>query len=88
MQQAKDPNFTLANFSPEEGKAVIAKLDKFMAENSAELVVTPLINPNGTIGAKVEIFKKVELVPKEGSVVSPIQVNDLKAGPEEAGAKA
>ena len=82
------PQYTLSNFSPDEGKEVIAKLDKFMLENSAELVVTPLINPNGTIGAKVEVFKKVELVPKSEGIVSPIQVDDLKTGPEEAGKSA
>jgi len=75
-----DPQFTLSPLNKEEGEKIVAKLQAFLAENEVDLVVTPLITKEGTIGAKVEVFKKVELVPKEGSVLSPIQdVNGEKA---------
>ena len=59
-----EPQFTLSPFSPEDGKVIVEKLQKFLAENSCDLVVTPVITKEGTIGAKVEVFRKVELVPK------------------------
>lgn len=62
----KDPKYTLTDFSTEEGKLISADLDAVLVKYNGQFVVTPFINPNGTLAAKVELFKKVELVPKEG----------------------
>lgn len=64
----KVPNeskYSLANFSPEEGKKVLAEVEEILNKNNAQFVVAPLINQNGTIGAKVEVYKKVELIAKD-----------------------
>lgn len=55
---------TLAPFSPEEGTAMLKKFQEFLDSHATEIVVTPIITKEGTIGAKVELFKKIELVPK------------------------
>lgn len=61
-----EPKFDLMNLSPEEGKQIGVEIDAILAKYSATFVVLPIINPNGTLGAKVEIYKKVQLVPKDG----------------------
>lgn len=80
MSQPQEKEYKLSNFSKEEGEAVIVKLNKFLEENSAELAVTPIINQNGTVGAKLEIFKKVELVPK--GVATPFMEGGKFVGDE------
>jgi len=76
-----EPQFTLSPFSPEDGKVIVEKLQKFLAENSCDLVVTPVITKEGTIGAKVEVFRKVELVPK--GELSPIMKDGKFIGDDE-----
>lgn len=80
-----EPKYTLADFSPEEAKEITSELDVVLSKHSAQFVVTPVINPNGTIGAKVEIFQKVELVPKsvESPYADPKEESDAQA--EEGG---
>lgn len=65
-----EPQIQLAQFSEEEGKEVEKDIQDTINKHSGHFVVTPIINSNGTIGAKLEVFKKVELVPKD-SVASP-----------------
>lgn len=60
-----EKQFTLSSLGKEEGDLMVAKLKDFFDENSIDLVVTPTITKEGTIGAKAEIFKKLELVPKD-----------------------
>lgn len=60
----KDPQYTLAPLSKEEGEVIVGKLKAFLDENSVDMVISPLINKDGTLGAKCEIYKKLELVPK------------------------
>ncbi len=84
MADTNEPQFTLAPLNGDEGKAMVAKLQAFLVENKVELVVSPLINRDGTLGAKCEIFNKIELVPKAEGVVSPIQPDDLKNPPAES----
>lgn len=76
MQEKK--NYTLADFTPEEVKAFNTELEALLKKHTGEIVVTPIINQNGTIGAKVEVFKKVELVPKAEGV--PFNVEALNNG--------
>lgn len=76
-----EPKYDLVNLSPEEGKLVAADLDAIFTKYSAQLVVLPVINQNGTLGAKAEIFKKVLLVPKEG-VPSPYTSGNDTNNPE------
>jgi len=70
MENKNEPQFTLSPLGKEEGELMVVKLKAFFEENCIDLVVTPMINKDGTIGAKAELFKKLELVPK-GSVPSP-----------------
>lgn len=65
----KEPQFTLVPLGKEEGKEIVAGLQEYLTEKGIDLVVSPIINSNGTVGAKVEVFRKVELVEK--SVPSP-----------------
>lgn len=53
------PQYQLEEFSPEEGTLVSAAVDKVLAEHSAQLSVRAIINPNGTLGAVANVFKKV-----------------------------
>lgn len=71
----QEPKFSLVDYSPEVAKEVTEALDEVLKKHDGQFVVTPVINPNGTIGAKVEVFKKVELVPKEEGVPSPFVTN-------------
>lgn len=64
-----EPKFSLVDYSPADAKTVLEELDAVLVKYDGQFVVTPVINPNGTIGAKAEVFKKVELVPK--SVETP-----------------
>lgn len=50
----------LVNFTTEEGELVSKDLDEVLKKYNAQFVVSPIINPNGTLGARVELFKKVE----------------------------
>lgn len=71
----KEPTYTLQDFSPEEGKQITADIDAVLAKYSAHFVIVPTIQPNGTLSAKAELFKKVELIPKEQGVPSPFTEN-------------
>jgi len=64
-----EPQYKLTNFSPEEGPKVLAEIDQVLEKYNGQFVCLPTIEKNGTLGAKVEVFKKVELVPKE--IISP-----------------
>lgn len=64
MTQPVQPQFQLVELSPEEGKELTGKIDALMAEYSATFTVQPFITPEGLIQSKINIFKKVELVPK------------------------
>lgn len=71
----EEPKFELDNLSPEDGKSVALEIDTALNKYSAQLVVMPIINPNGTLGAKVEIFKKVPVKNNNGAVPSPFMKN-------------
>ncbi len=77
--------FTLLPLDQKEGEVVIAKLKEFLDGLSIDLVAGPVINQNGTLGAEVKVFKKVELVAKEAGIPFPKEM--LENGPEE-GSKA
>lgn len=79
-----DPKYTLSDFTPDEAKLLTTDIDAALAKYNAQFIVTPIINQNGTIGAKVELFKKVELVPKsvESPYANPEETTD--AAPEES----
>lgn len=68
---------TLVNLTEQEGEDISREIGDVLEKYSAQLVVSPIIAQNGTLSAKLEIFKKVELVPKE-DIVSPIQ--DINGG--------
>lgn len=87
LAQSKDPQYQLVELKPEEAKAVTADLDVLMKKHSVQFVITPIIAANGTLSAKAEIYKKLELVPK--GVPSPfVEANGEKpiepTGSEEA----
>lgn len=70
----EETKYTLQDFTDkEEAKACLEEIDTVLAKYSAQFAVFPIINNNGTLGAKVEVFKKVELVPK--SIPSPFIPN-------------
>lgn len=75
-----EPEYKLVNLSPEEGKRITEELDTIFNKYSAQLTVTAIINPNGTLGAKAEIFKKVELVLKTDSASEGIKSPFVKNG--------
>jgi len=56
-----EQKYTRANFNEEEGKEIIKEIDLILAKFNAEFVVTPFISEHGTINAKLELFKKVEI---------------------------
>lgn len=82
---AEEPKYSLQDFTPEEAKSVTEDIDAALLKHSGALSVSPIINPNGTIGAKVEVFKKVKLVPE--SVPSPY-ANGQNPGEEPEASKA
>lgn len=65
---AEETKYKLADFTPEEAKIVSADIDAALLKHSAKLAVSPMINPNGTVGAKVEVFK---IIPLTEDVISP-----------------
>lgn len=77
-----EPKYSLASFSPEEGKKVLAEVEEVLNKNNAQFVVQPLINQNGTIGAKVEVYKKVELIAKD--IPTPYLNGEEPQAPEKA----
>lgn len=79
-----DSKYTLSDFTPDEAKLLTNDLDATLAKYNAQFVVAPIINPDGTIGAKVELFKKVESAPK--GVESPYANDETTtdAAPEES----
>lgn len=48
----------LVNLSKEEGEKVVEEIEAVLNKYSAQFVVLPVINLNGTLAAKLEIFKK------------------------------
>lgn len=66
-----DQEFELVDFTPEEGKSIQKEIQDVVDKFNGQFVVTPLINHNGTLGAKVEVFKKIELAKKK-DILSPI----------------
>lgn len=69
-----EPKYSLVEFSKDEIVSVTKRIEEVLKEYTAQFAVSPVINPNGTIGAKLEIFKRVELVPK-GGIPSPFIAN-------------
>ncbi len=81
MSEEKKPQFTLVPLEKEEGELVVARLQAWLSENGVEIVAGPIIAPNGTLGAEVKLFKKLELVPK-GSVPFPNEILEENGGEE------
>lgn len=54
--------YTLVPMKEEEGKEAVKKLQKFLLDNDLELVCGPIITPQGTLGADIKIFRRVELM--------------------------
>lgn len=55
--------YTLIPLKEEEGKQAVEKLQKFLMDNEIEIACRPAINDDGTLGAEIKIFRRVELVP-------------------------
>lgn len=56
-----ESNIELHPLSKEEAEIISKKLDAIQNEHSAQIVLTPIITPDGRLSAKAEVFKKVEL---------------------------
>lgn len=56
----------LIEFTVEEMKNITYKIEILLKELNATFVVNPIINPNGTLAAQLQVFK---IAP----IVSPIQ---------------
>lgn len=83
-----EPKFQLAELSPEEANQVKADLDALLEKHSIQFVIAPIINQNGTLGASMNVLKKLKLVP-EGSVPSPAEFLPHNGEtPRETGAEA
>jgi len=54
--------YTLMPLKEAEGKEAVAKLQKFLMDSSLEIVCGPIITPQGTLGAEIKIFRRVELM--------------------------
>jgi hypothetical protein len=54
--------YTLVPLKESEGKEAVAKLQKFLMDNEIEIVCGPIITPQGTLGAEIKIFRRVELM--------------------------
>lgn len=80
-----EKQYSLVDFSPEEAKYITAEFDAVLEKYNGQLAVTPIINKNGTLGAKAELFKKVELVPKAEGVLSPYLKENGENANETAG---
>lgn len=61
----------LVDFSPGEGKEVMAAIDAVLLKFSAKIVVTPFISPTGTIAANANILKIEPIAPEVNGVPSP-----------------
>ena len=59
-----EPKFELKDFSQEEGKKLLAEIEEILVKYDGQFLVTPIINTNGTLGATVNVLKKV-LVSKD-----------------------
>lgn len=70
--------YRLEEMSPEEGKALTAELQEVLKKYDAEMGVT----------SSIQLLKRVHNTPApaDAPVVSPIQEDDLKNGPEETSA--
>lgn len=79
-----EKQYSLVEFSAEEGKQIASEFDAVLVKYNAQLSVAAIINKDGTLGAKAELFKKVELVPKEQGVPTPYIENGENAN-ESAG---
>lgn len=83
IAQEDQATHELVEFSLEESKIVAEKITAVLTEHSGQILVLPVIKMNGTLGAKLDILKKVELVPKaEEGVVSPISAEFIKSDGE------
>lgn len=59
-----EKQYSLVEFTKEEGAIVLKKLQDFLNENSIDIKANSFIDPEGKISSKSIILKKVELVPK------------------------
>lgn len=66
-----EQKFKLVDLSPEEAEVIKAELQAFLDKHSVHFVVSPLINPNGTLGATMSVLKKEEI--KSEGVPSPTE---------------
>ena len=64
-----DKKFSYVAFDEVEGKIVLDKLSALLAENSADIECGAFITENGTLAARMNLVKKVELVPKTPPVI-------------------
>lgn len=71
IEQKPEPQFQLTELKPDEIKAVTEDLEALMAKHGTQFVVSPIIQQDGRLGAQLQVFKKVELVPK--GVPSPAE---------------
>lgn len=75
-----EPKYELINLEPSELKLISEEVDAVLKKYSAQFVVSPAINPNGTLAAKLDVFKRVELVPK--AIPSPYAGGPEQPSPE------
>lgn len=77
----QEPKFDLVNFDPAEGKLLNDEVEAVLKKYNGQMVVVPFVQTNGTLAARAEVYKKVELVPK--GVPSPFV--DENGQPKEEG---
>jgi len=56
---SNEPTYKLVEFSKEEANEILKEVDTILAKYNAQIAVSPIINPNGTLGAQAQILKKV-----------------------------
>lgn len=59
-----EPKYQLAEFDKEEIKVIEKEITELLSKHSAQFIVSPLINKDGTLGAQLQVLRKIELVPK------------------------
>lgn len=59
----------LVEFAKAEGEELLAEMNGLLVKYSAVTMGVPFIQPNGTIGATVQLFKKISAI--ETGIPSP-----------------
>ena len=72
MENKKVDDFKLVEFGADEGKEVMSSIEAILVKFNGTIVAIPLIQPNGTIAASAQLFKKVKIEPvAQNGILSP-----------------